>query len=391
MRLRQTTLNAVWNRKPYEVPNKNMPRAMVLYRGIFRIGIVFTVFIITLRWFILYKAPSESRPWEQNSIDPNYVEIVQKFVSKVLQQECIPSSVRKNMSVLFSGKYKPYILPFLTKDTILNDTIFQYFPPFGFNNLQHKLEEILSLFPDLPKNKVTVEPCKRCVVVGSGGILRGLELGHLLDQFDVIIRLNNAPVKDFSKDVGTRTTIRMSYPEGSPKIWDDFDPDVLFVAVIYKRVDFNWLKAMVTKEQLSLFDWIFFWQEVAGSIPIKPSQFRILNPEIVIQTAMDLLQLPPPRWKLWGQDQNVPTVGVIASIMATYLCDEVSLAGFGYDLSQPEAPLHYYESTRMDAMKSQTMHNVDTERQFLASLVKAGVIKDLTGGIHCTFCKMKTL
>ncbi|KAG2465977.1 RPA1 polymerase, partial [Polypterus senegalus] len=232
---------------------------------------------------------------------------------------------------------------------------------------------------------------KEAAMLGSGGILRGLELGHLLDQFDVIIRLNNAPVKDFSKDVGTRTTIRMSYPEGSPKTWDDFDPNILFVAVIYKRVDFNWLKAMVTKEQLSLFDWIFFWQEVAGSIPIKPSQFRILNPEIVIQTAMDLLQLPPPRWKLWGQDQNVPTLGAIASIMATYLCDEVSLAGFGYDLSQPEAPLHYYENTRMDAMKSQTMHNVDNERQFLASLVKAGVIKDLTGGIHCTFCKMKTL
>lgn len=30
--------------------------------------------------------------------------------------------------------------------------------------------------------------CQRCVVVGNGGILRGLELGALIDRFDVVIR-----------------------------------------------------------------------------------------------------------------------------------------------------------------------------------------------------------
>ena len=49
----------------------------------------------------------------------------------------------------------------------------------------------------------------------------------------------------------------------------------------------------------------------------------------------------------------VPTLGASAVVMALQLCDQVSLAGFGYDMEHPEARLHYYETIRMDAMKSQ--------------------------------------
>lgn len=51
--------------------------------------------------------------------------------------------------------------------------------------------------------------------------------------------------------------------------------------------------------------------------------------------------------------QMVPTLGASAVVMALQLCDQVSLAGFGYDMQHPEARLHYYESIRMDAMKAQ--------------------------------------
>lgn len=35
----------------------------------------------------------------------------------------------------------------------------------------------------------TSDGCRRCVVMGNGGILKGLELGRLIDRFDTIIRL----------------------------------------------------------------------------------------------------------------------------------------------------------------------------------------------------------
>lgn len=43
--------------------------------------------------------------------------------------------------------------------------------------------------------------------------------------------------------------------------------------------------------------------------------------------------------------------------MALQLCDQVSLAGFGYDMQHPEARLHYYETIRMAAMKGQVSYD----------------------------------
>lgn len=84
--------------------------------------------------------------------------------------------------------------------------------------------------------------------------------------------------------------------------------------------------------------------------------------------------------------QNVPTMGVSALNLASLLCDEVSLAGFGYNFSVNGAPLHYYDKLPMMVMQQQTSHNVKYETEFLQKLVQEGAITDLTGGIHCQFC-----
>lgn len=49
--------------------------------------------------------------------------------------------------------------------------------------------------------------------------------------------------------------------------------------------------------------------------------------------------------------QNIPTLGAVAITMALHNCDEVAVAGFGYNMSTPHAPLHYYEKIRMSAIK----------------------------------------
>lgn len=67
--------------------------------------------------------------------------------------------------------------------------------------------------------------------------------------------------------------------------------------------------------------------------------------------------------------------------MALHNCDEVAVAGFGYDMSTPRAPLHYYEKLMMSAIKESWTHNISKEKEFLQKLVKGGVIQDLTGGI----------
>uniref|UniRef100_A0A3Q1EBU3 Lactosylceramide alpha-2,3-sialyltransferase n=1 Tax=Acanthochromis polyacanthus TaxID=80966 RepID=A0A3Q1EBU3_9TELE len=308
------------------------------------------------------------------------LQLVHEYVHKVLEGPCRPSGARQSLLAQLPASGH-VIQPFLWKDKPLPDDLFLYPPPFGFNGLESKVENLLKLPEKAPGR------CQRCLVLGNGGILKGLQLGSQFDRFDILIRLNRGPLGEFSVDVGNRTSIRMSYPEGTPLHWADTDPHALFVAVVYKRVDISWISAMITRLTVPLWDWLFFWQKVPNQIPLEPSRFRLLNPHVIRQTALGLLKYPPPRSRLWGWDQNVPTLGVSALNLASLLCDEVSLAGFGYNLSQQEAPLHYYDHLPMSAMLQEKMHNVDRETELLRSLVKAGTITDLTGGIHCAFCK----
>nr|KAF6449012.1 ST3 beta-galactoside alpha-2,3-sialyltransferase 5 [Rousettus aegyptiacus] len=284
-------------------------------------------------------------------------------------------------------KKVPYVDPDrIKKAPRVNEAEYKYDPPFGFRQFSSKVQTLLEVLPehDFPEHLKT-KSCRRCVVIGSGGILHGLGLGHALNQFDVVIRLNSAPVEGYSEHVGNKTTIRMTYPEGAPLSDLEYYSNDLFVAVLFKSVDFNWLQAMVKNETLPFWVRLFFWKQVAEKIPLQPKHFRILNPVIIKETAFDILQYSEPQSRFWGRDKNIPTIGVIAIVLATHLCDEVSFAGFGYDLSQPDTPLHYFDNLCMAAMNFQTMHNVTTETQFLLKLVKAQVVKDLSGGIHCEF------
>lgn len=99
----------------------------------------------------------------------------------------------------------------------------------------------------------------------------------------------------------------------------------------------------------------------------------------------------------------VPTLGASAVVMALQVCDQVSLAGFGYDMQHPQSQLHYYEALPMEAMKAQVgrphllaprpsstsprrlspqvVHDIGAEKLFLRDLVAAGATADLTGAL----------
>nr|XP_014341137.1 PREDICTED: CMP-N-acetylneuraminate-beta-galactosamide-alpha-2,3-sialyltransferase 4 [Latimeria chalumnae] len=93
-------------------------------------------------------------------------------------------------------------------------------------------------------------PCKTCVVVGNGYIIKNSSLGNEIDKYDVVIRLNSGPVRGYEKDVGTKTTMRLFYPESA--ILDTYKhdtSDTLEVFVPYKENDLRWLKSNLYNEQ----------------------------------------------------------------------------------------------------------------------------------------------
>lgn len=250
-------------------------------------------------------------------------------------------------------------------------------PPLGLQGSEEHLALALASLPQpgLPPSLKREGSCRRCVVVGSGGVLHGSHLGSHIDQYDIIIRLNNAPVPGFERDAGSRTTIRLMYPEGAPHSANEYKKTTMVALVVFKSLDLDWLTSVITKRPLSFWSKMWFWREVVDDIPLTPESFKILHPEIIHKTGQVL-----QKYTL-KQGNMVPTLGASAVVMALQLCDQVSLAGFGYDMQHPEARLHYYEAIRMDAMKAQVVHDVSAEKLFLRDLVSAGAVTDLTGAL----------
>ncbi|XP_030629447.1 ST3 beta-galactoside alpha-2,3-sialyltransferase 3b isoform X2 [Chanos chanos] len=290
---------------------------------------------------------------------------------------CKPGYAAAKMTAIYPKFVKPAPM-FLDRNFKRLAKVSNYLPPFGFKTQERIIDVILAatknygLGPDLDSLS-----CKRCVIVGNGGILANKSLGSRIDEYDVVVRLNEAPVSGYTKDVGTKTTMRITYPEGAIQKAERYEKDSLFVFSAFKPLDFKWLRQMVFKERLQGVEG--FWKSVAHQVPREPSEIRILNPYFIQEAAFQFIGLPLNNG-LMGKG-NIPTLGTVAITMALHNCDEVAVAGFGYDMSTPHAPLHYYETVKMSAIKESWTHNISKEKEFLRKLVKANVITDLTNGI----------
>ncbi|XP_018532629.1 ST3 beta-galactoside alpha-2,3-sialyltransferase 3b isoform X2 [Lates calcarifer] len=290
---------------------------------------------------------------------------------------CKPGYAAAKMTTIFPKFMKPAPM-FLDRNFKRLGKVSNYLPPFGFKTQEKTIDNILTATKNYGLGEeLDSLSCKRCIIVGNGGILSNKSLGSRIDDYDVVVRLNEAPVRGYVKDVGTKTTMRITYPEGAIQRPENYEKDSLFVFSAFKPLDFKWLKQMVFKEKLKNIDG--FWKSVAHSVPREPTKMRILNPYFIQEAAFQFIGLPFNNGVM-GKG-NIPTLGTVAITMALHNCDEVAVAGFGYDMNTPHAPLHYYETVKMSAIKESWTHNISKEKEFLRKLVKANIITDLTNGI----------
>ncbi|XP_033008251.1 CMP-N-acetylneuraminate-beta-1,4-galactoside alpha-2,3-sialyltransferase isoform X3 [Lacerta agilis] len=303
-------------------------------------------------------------------------ELASKYAN-ISEGVCKPGYASALMTAIFPKFSKP--APMFLDDSFRKwARIRDFVPPFGIKGQDNLIKAILSATKDYRLTPALDSlSCRRCVIVGNGGILANKSLGLKIDDYDIVIRLNSAPVKGFEKDVGGKTTMRITYPEGAIQKPEQYEKDSLFVLAGFKWQDFKWLKYIVYKEKVSASDG--FWKSVATHVPREPHEIRILNPYFIQEAAFSFIGLPFNNG-LMGRG-NIPTLGSVAITMVLHNCDEVAVAGFGYDMSSPNAPLHYYENIKMSAIKESWTHNIQREKEFLRKLVKARVITDLTSGI----------
>ncbi|XP_029355539.1 ST3 beta-galactoside alpha-2,3-sialyltransferase 3a [Echeneis naucrates] len=295
---------------------------------------------------------------------------------------CKPGFAAAKMTAIYPKFSKPVPI-FLDPNYKKFSKIGEYLLPFGIKSQGKILDTVLSSTKSYGLGEELESlSCKTCIIVGNGGILSNKSLGHRIDQYDVVVRLNAAPVKGFEKDVGSKTTMRITYPEGAIQKIERYEAHSLFVLSAFKSVDLKWLQQVVFNQTPSSSEG--FWKSVALKVPREPADIRILNPYFIQEASFNLIGLPYKNGQM-GRG-NIPTLGTVAITMALHICDEVAVVGFGYNLSTPHAPLHYYEKIMMSAIKKSWTHNIAKEKEFLVKLVKGGVIQDWTNGICGAKC-----
>ncbi|KAF4793472.1 CMP-N-acetylneuraminate-beta-galactosamide-alpha-2,3-sialyltransferase 4 [Turdus rufiventris] len=250
--------------------------------------------------------------------------------------------------------------------------------PYGTKGSEDVLLHLLSItHHSLPESIQRVFSgslkCRRCAVVGNGHRLRNSSMGDTINTYDVVIRLNNAPVHGYEQDVGSKTTMRLFYPESAhfdPRA--ENNPDTLLVLVPFKPSDFQWMEAILNDKKRVRKG---FWKQPPLIWDADPEQVRVLNPYYMEVTAAKLLNLP---MKQPRKVKQKPTTGLLAITLALHFCDLVHIAGFGYpDSANKKQTIHYYEQITLKSMAA-SEHNVSHEAVAIKRMLELGLVKNLT-------------
>ncbi|KAM9271273.1 LOW QUALITY PROTEIN: CMP-N-acetylneuraminate-beta-galactosamide-alpha-2,3-sialyltransferase 4-like [Morus bassanus] len=286
----------------------------------------------------------------------------------------------------FIGRFESHWKPFLTSKSLrtrmdrplrreLEKVLWFHELPFGLQSSVLSAFTTLQLLPqkELPGSFARYKGwagdglrCQKCIVVGNGYSIHGQCFGKMIGSHHVIIRLNDAPVKEHKKDVGERISIHLFFPESAlPNPLENNDNSALMMFV--PPLDFLWLREVLlkTRNKVRCGVWALTAREWNGK-----SQLRILNPYVTYEVTYKLLQVNI-------SSRRYATMGTIALNLALHLCREVNIAGFGYSGNHDNAtPIHYYNmgcSWKTELFQ----HNITAERNWLLKMTEWRVTADI--------------
>ncbi|XP_062894513.1 CMP-N-acetylneuraminate-beta-galactosamide-alpha-2,3-sialyltransferase 4-like [Mobula hypostoma] len=251
---------------------------------------------------------------------------------------------QKTAPIILNFSRNPNVFLTLEGDWRYTPNIVSYNLPYGIKGNEELVRQILAQTKSNMPERIDGLVCKRCVVVGNGNTLRNSLLGEVINKYDIVIRLNNAPVRGYEQDVGNKTTLRFFYPESAIEdLSGENEPDILFVLVPFKTADLLWLKELVYNKRGTRSG---FWRSPPIIKKLDISKLRILNPFYFYQAMTELLQ----KANVIKKTAPYATTGLLAVTVALNYCDEVHLAGFGYPLNQKTGLIHYFDNLNMNLM-----------------------------------------
>ncbi|XP_076862162.1 CMP-N-acetylneuraminate-beta-galactosamide-alpha-2,3-sialyltransferase 1-like [Brachyhypopomus gauderio] len=302
-------------------------------------------------------------------LNPSYQEI-SIFIGSFLNirpkscacQQCI---VGQENDTWFYGKFNMSIQPLLTTSNrdIPSDT-FRWWMKLQKEHKPSNLTEVLDkLFHIIPgeENYMDARPsrCRTCAVVGNSGNLRLSCYGDFIDSNDFVIRINKAPTKGYERDVGSRTTHHVMYPESAI----DLNDATSLLLVPFKILDLEWLISALTTGNITR-----TYARVMSRIKANRNKILVISPTFQRYIHDSWLE---------GHGRYSST-GFIALIFALHVCDEVNVFGFGAD--QNGNWHHYWEkNTIPSGFRKTGVHDGDQQHFIIQTLAEKGKITVFKG------------
>ena len=226
---------------------------------------------------------------------------------------------------------------------------------------------------------------KRCAVVGNGGILKSAEFGQAIDAHDVVFRQNQAPTATYEVFVGEKTTFRVlnkkwtqQYSRGD-KEYLPLEKDVYLIASRgIDKIARNLVKAHPRRPDVRV---VGLESAVRGAVGKLMREFKSKADKCLAKGFKP-------------KGGNTPSSGIISTVLAMSLCDEVNLYGFGVDdrnvgrgwrnqlpsALPPEAKYQYYVLRGTERSGVDAVHSMELEHAILDGLVGAGYINRCGAG-----------
>lgn len=262
----------------------------------------------------------------------------------------------------FVQRFQKSIAPLLTGQYNLSEDDFNWWKKLqnesrDLNYFRQTTDKLFELFPSKPPvTEPSWDRCRTCAVVGNSENLRRSHYGKLIDQHNSVFRINFGRTEGFEKDVGTKTTHRVMYPESATNLTDS--THMVFFA--FKILDLEWLIAASTKG-------FYGWPDVATQISANKNLVSVANPAFMKYVHESWLQ----------KRGQYPSTGFMAVILALHICDEVSVFGFGADSDGNWS--HYWEELEDKHLRTGP-HPGSVEYDVHEELDKQGKITFYKGG-----------
>ncbi|XP_067387718.1 CMP-N-acetylneuraminate-beta-galactosamide-alpha-2,3-sialyltransferase 1 [Emydura macquarii macquarii] len=326
------------------------------------------LFVITITSFLLnYTHSAVMATWDPKQIVMQFSEQFKKLM-KYPQRPCSCNSCVSDLglSFWFDERFNQTIQPFLTtRNAFIPEESYKWWLKLqGEGNPKNINDTIKELFEVIPGDGEQLlerdsSRCRRCAVVGNSGNLKQSQYGQDIDDHDFVFRMNRAPTAGFESDVGSKTTHHFVYPES----FRDLAENVNMIVIPFKTLDLRWIVSALTTGTIN-----FTYAPVPRKIKVKKDKILVYHP-VFIKYVYDH----------WLQHHGrYPSTGILSTIFALHLCDEVDVYGFGADSYGNWH--HYWENNPSSGAFRQTrVHDGDFESNITLTLASIDKIHFFKG------------